>query len=44
MGRELNGKPTDCGEGLPVNSCLDMAAQESRTACVGAGGRATVTG
>ena len=43
MGRELNGMPTDCGEGLLVISCLDLAAQESRTACVGAGGRAAVT-
>ena len=33
MGRELNGKPTDCGEGLLVISCLDLAAQECRTAC-----------
>ena len=43
MVRKLNDRPTDCGEGLLLISCLDLAAQESRTACVGASGRATVT-
>ena len=44
MVRKLNDGPTECGVGLLLNSCMDLAAQESRTACVGAGARATVTG
>ena len=39
MVRELSDKPTDCRKGL-----LRISWMEGRTACVGAGGWATVTG
>ena len=43
MVRKLNDGPTECGVGLLLNSCMDLAAEESD--CLrGAGARATVTG